>query len=467
MRTAKWHAIAIVLIAFGFFMVGLNRLPVPTVDGAVRASMARNIVRTGQIWPITYEGRVFADHPPLYVWLSAVSFKIFGVTDFAANLPQHLFAFLLVVVTGLIAAEVGLGSGAALAAALILCLTRDFVLSSVRGYIEPLLEFWIYLGIWFALVQRRSKRFWPSLAAGACIWLAAFSKGPVALWPFLFCGYLIFRHENRRQGSRKWTSLTAFFGATALLTLIWATWVQRNHFWPYWQQYFFHQVLGSALEGRGGAQQFEPLYFVKILLKFYWPWLPLLVFALWRFFKLPLHIRELAVFGFGFVGAFSLMKWKFWYYIAPAYPAFAIVIASVLPKSLSLKLNKPAFARAFAAVAALWILIGSAFPIPLHHERVPEVLAFKDAIHDSTIPGPVWYLRDPMDHNMIGTSGNWYFDRIVEKVPEEEEGRWEQQRLHSPAWIITGADFYKTCMKNWCRQARFVSTAGKSALLRY
>src|SRR5579871_4945804 len=144
---SKWHRRAVLLVAFAFFLAGMARVPVPTVDGAVRASMARNIVVNHQLWPITYEGRVFTDHPPLFLWSTALAFKTLGVNDLAANLVPRLAAFLTVLVTCAIAVEAGLGEGVGLAAVIILCLTRDFVLSSVRGYIEPMLELFIYLAL--------------------------------------------------------------------------------------------------------------------------------------------------------------------------------------------------------------------------------------------------------------------------------------------------------------------------------
>ncbi|MBI3544561.1 MAG: glycosyltransferase family 39 protein [Deltaproteobacteria bacterium] len=461
-------------MGFAFFMVGVNRVPVPTVDGAVRAAMARDIVQNHLLWPITYEGRVFTDHPPLYLWLTALSYKIFGLTDFAANLMPRLFAWLTVAITGIIALEAALGEGAALAAALILCLTRDFVLSSVRGYIEPVLEFFIYFGLYFTIRQRNSRLYWPAAAAGACVWLAAYSKGPVALWPFLFYLFLFIWNGQipRRRIKIVLTYLAAFAGCTA----VWAAWVTSRGDWQYWHSYLVKQVLSSALEGRDGAQSLEPTFFFKILAKYYWPWLPLLIWAVYRsvrsLFELDFSPRTsyawmFLVTGLGFVGGFSLMKWKLWYYIAPAYPAFALLIAlSLNPKQFAF-LGRRRVAKGVGALALAWIAFGSVFPVRLHRERVPEVLAFKETIVNSPVPGPVWYVRDPMDHNMIGTSGQWYFNRVVEKVTDEQESAWASSKLKGPAWIITGAEFHASCKSDWCARSQLIQSAGKSALLFY
>lgn len=417
--------------------------------------MARNMVRSGELWPISYQGQVFIDHPPLFIWLTALSYKIFGVTDFAANFMPRLFAFLTVVMTALIAFEAGFGWAVALATALILCLTRDFVLSSVRGYIEPLMEFWIYAAAYFTLRYVKKKRVWSAAAVGIAVWLAAYSKGPVALWPFLFCAYFL----------RRPRALASYLGAFAACTAIWATWNEVNGHWPYWSRYWHEQILGSALEGRGGAQRREPFYFVSILAQYYWPWLPLFLYSIYKCAREKRlgYTHAALVLALGFIGGFSLVKWKFWYYIAPAYPAMALLIAITFRKQIDSFLSRPSAAKKVAYAAFSWIFIASVFPVQLSRERVPEVLAFKDTILSSNVKGPVWFVRDPMDHNLIGTSGEWYFDRVVEKVMDET--KWQATKLKSPAWIITGAAEYKSCRSEWCAHSILIQSAGKSSLV--
>lgn len=468
-----WHIAAVVLTAFGLFLAGLNRVPVPTVDGAVRASEARNMVKSGQLWPVQYQGQTITDHPPLFLWLTAASYKVFGISDFAANLVQRFSAFLVVLLVALIALEAGLGRGTALLSALILCTTRDFVLSSVRGYIEPLLEVFIYTGLWFALYQKRARVRWPAITAGACVWLAAFSKGPVALWPFVF--FLVLMAWNGQTRRRRIQLIAMYLGSIALCSAGWAFWVHSSGQWDTWKHYLFGQVLSSALDGRGGAQQFEPLYFTHILFKFYWPWLP---FLLWSYYLSVRWIMELdfsskvsyswtfSIFGFGFIAGFSVMRWKFWYYIAPAYPAFALFIGTMLNGYCAKWLDRQEFARGALYLAAAWVAAVSALPISLHHERVPEVMAFRETIVNSGIEGPVWFVRNPMDHNMVGTSGEWYFDRVVKKISPKDERSWSAS-LRAPSWIIVGADEWQTCNEEWCRHSEFIMSTGKSALVKY
>lgn len=437
---SKWHLLAIFTLAYAVFFVGLDRAEVPTVDGAVRATEARTIVETGHWFPITYQEKAVNDHPPLFVWATAVSFKVFGVNDFAANFPSRLCAALTFIFTALIALEVGLSPGLALFAVLILATTRDFVLSSVRGYIEPMLEFFIYGGLWLAFRQRKRRSYWAALGAGICAFGAFFSKGPPALWPALAYAILLIwlgglPGARLRVFSIYVATLALCFGALAF-------WTNKHGYWNDWQMYLQKQVLSSALDGRGGAQSGDHLYFIKILLKFYWPWLPFLLIGIRRSFRwgISFELTDEAiyswifgVFALGFLAGFSLVKWQFWYYIAPAYPAMALFIASTSYSFTKKWFAAPAFAYSIFTIALTWILIGSAMPIPLGRERVPEVIAFKNTILNSKIEEPVLFFNAPNDHNMVGTSGEWYFHKPVLKVTSLPE-------IKHPTWVITASE---------------------------
>lgn len=481
-RKSNWHFSAIFLLAAVFFLVGSNRIPVPPVDGTVRATLARNIIDSGAWWPLQYEGHVFVDHPPLYVWLTALSFKFFGVQDFSALIVPRAFAFGTVLATAAIAIEAGLGVATALLAVLVLCLTRDFVLSSVRGYIEPLLSFFFYTGLWFVLRQKHTRHYWPSFFAAICTGLGFFAKGPVALWPTVFFSILL--GWNGQTAGRRWKYFWTYFGTLVGFLALWAGWITIAGQWPVWHEYFEKQLVGSALEGRGGAQTREPFFFAKILLKFYWPWLPLLLWSGIRFLRKLLNLNLsrftsynalFAIFGFGFVGGFSLMTWKFWYYIAPAYPAFALWIAANLMDSRRLRpvtrwLDGVSFAKAVTYVAIAGLIVLGSFPISLHRERVQEVMDFRHVIRAERADLPIYFVRSQRDHNLIGTSGAWYFGRTVEKVDEAHEAQWSQTLAGSRkrAWVLTDES---TCLPSqrptWCESARVVQVSKPTALMLY
>lgn len=62
---------------------------------AVQAQIARNMLTSGD-WVIArLDGVPYLEKSPLIYWLIAISYRIFGVHDWAARLPVALAAILL------------------------------------------------------------------------------------------------------------------------------------------------------------------------------------------------------------------------------------------------------------------------------------------------------------------------------------------------------------------------------------
>lgn len=474
-HSSRLYIWATVVFSIAITLAGASQKLVSPVDASMRASMARHIVETGTLFPPYYDGAALLDHPPGYIWSIAASFKIFGTNDFAAQFPGRLSAFLSLLLTWFIARRIGLGELAAFFSVFVLGSTRDFILIAMQGGIEPLLNLWSWLGFFFILPLRGQLRLaadpsslMRTALAAMCVLLAAFTKGPPAVWPLLFfMAVLVFYGGNIK---RRLFHLLVFFAALVAGALLWAWYIfAAGDLW-YWKWYWQDQVLGSALRGRNMQQGFEPLYFIQVLLKDYWPWLPLLLLSLYLQAKAVLrwrlpHPGVLALlFAAGFFAGFSIVKWKFWYYIAPAFPGFALFIAfAVEQRALFTRIaEKLRLGKTVLALSLLWILVISIFPIRLSSGRIPEIQVFKETMRDSPSAMPVWFVNHPGDHNMYATSGNWYFNRIVRKVTDV--AAWENG-LRGPAWIITGAEEFRSCKRDWCKNAGFTQTTGSSTLL--
>lgn len=472
---SKVYIWAAVVFSIAVTLAGATQKQVSPVDASMRASMARHIVETRTLFPPHYDGEILLDHPPGYIWSIAASFKIFGINDFAAQFPGRLSAFFSLLLVWLTARRIGLKESAAFFSVLVLGSTRDFILIAMQGGIEPLLSLWSWLGFYFLLPAQGEKYLATDRAAvlrtalaALCVVLSAFTKGPPAIWPLLFFTVLLLFYNKDLKG-RIFHS-TMFFITLAALSLVWYWYIIASGDLWYWKWYWHDQVLGSALRGRNMQQGFEPLYFVKVLAANYWPWLPVLLLsaalqakAAFRW-ALP-HPGVLAlIFAGGFFAGFSIVKWKFWYYIAPAFPGFAVFIAFAMERQNLFRriLEKIRLVHTVLALSLLWILIISIFPIKLSSNRMPEIQIFKETVRNSESTMPVWFVNHPGDHNMYATSGNWYFHRVVKKVAYVSA--WEKT-LKGPAWIITGAENFKSCKSDWCVQASFTQSAGGSTLV--
>ncbi|MEZ5172541.1 MAG: glycosyltransferase family 39 protein [Bacteroidia bacterium] len=78
------------------FCIYLLNVPVDImdVDAAQYASMGREMLENGDFLHVYDRGNEYLDKPPLIFWLTAVSYQLFGINNFAFKFPAILFALL-------------------------------------------------------------------------------------------------------------------------------------------------------------------------------------------------------------------------------------------------------------------------------------------------------------------------------------------------------------------------------------
>lgn len=144
------------------------------------AEMAREMFVTGDFFSVRVGFEPFWEKPPLYAWMQALSFSLFGINEWAARLPNAMAG----VVTPLLCWVFGrrwLGRSSA-------WLWPAFLVGSVLphfyfkvGLIDPWFNVFIYGAIYLWSRER-----WKT--SGAVLGLAVLTKGPVALLLFLPAG---------------------------------------------------------------------------------------------------------------------------------------------------------------------------------------------------------------------------------------------------------------------------------------
>lgn len=80
-------------LIIGVYITGMF-VDLMEADAAQYASMSLEMMRTGSYLEIYHRGADYIDKPPLIFWTTALSFKIFGVSNFTYKLPSVLFTLL-------------------------------------------------------------------------------------------------------------------------------------------------------------------------------------------------------------------------------------------------------------------------------------------------------------------------------------------------------------------------------------
>ncbi len=88
--------LAVILIAAAVYLACAVSPPSLQDDvDAVQAQIARNMIASGDWVTPRLDGIIYLEKPPLIYWLMALSFKVFGVYDWAARVPIALSAIAL------------------------------------------------------------------------------------------------------------------------------------------------------------------------------------------------------------------------------------------------------------------------------------------------------------------------------------------------------------------------------------
>jgi 4-amino-4-deoxy-L-arabinose transferase-like glycosyltransferase len=316
----------------------LGKSSIWDANEAFYAETPREMLTSGDYLAPHFNFAPRAQKPPLTYWAVLLSYKLFGVREFAVRVPSALAAIGVILFCYGLAHRL-FSPQAALIASIIAATTARLFILARRLPIDILLLFFL-VGMLFFLVQAiqtRKRRAW------ACVYLFAgcgfLTKGPVALF-IPGVSYLLWALWARRF---KWRALYPFMGAAIfmLIALPWYAAIFHRHGWTYIAPFFLRDNLGRfASESLGPSRGI--FYYISVGLTDFFPWSILAlvgVSVLWIHRK---SISPLKGLEFGLPLSwcactfllFSLSKNKQEYYIAPMYPAAAVILSGILDKTI-------------------------------------------------------------------------------------------------------------------------------------
>jgi 4-amino-4-deoxy-L-arabinose transferase-like glycosyltransferase len=302
------------------------------------AEIPREMLQRGD-WIVPYlQGEPYFDKPPLLYWLVMISYRLFGVHDWAARLVPALAVHLSVLLTYWIGRR-SLGERAAFRGALVLTLTPGLLGIGRLLTMDGLLTLWVTLGLLCGFEATRTaklRRVW-WLSAAVAVGLGLLTKGPIAL--LLVVPPLWFYRRLTVPGAPlHWRDRLAFVGVALAVALPWYVALTLSN--PQFAGYFLweHNVVRFL-------QPFDHLEPV-------WYYLPLLALALIPATPLVLPLlrylgngdpatqaTRTGAFGFTLLAGlwvvlfFSLSGCKLPTYILPALPFLALALGHFLAHS--------------------------------------------------------------------------------------------------------------------------------------
>ena len=358
---------------------------------AVQAQIAHNMLQSGDWVTARLDGVKYLEKSPLKYWMMAVSFRVFGVHDWAARVPIALATVLLSWVTAQFGVwafgnRTGWYSGLVLATSVGLFLFTRILIPDV------ILTLTITLAMWSLLRTLEEGEAHPgrwALGMWAAMGTGLLLKGLIAAL-FPVAAGLLYLHLTKQLWQRRtWKRLRPFTGMAVFL-LIAAPWhvlatlanppyldftmhSERGSYHGFFWFYFMNEHVLRFLNLRypRDYDTVPRLYFWLFHLLWLFPWsvyFPAAVRLSYRKGDRASRVRLLALCWAGFILAFFTLSTTQEYYSMPCYPALALLLGSAIASgapALGWGTKAIAAIASMAAVviaAILWMVRGMAAP---------------------------------------------------------------------------------------------------------
>ncbi len=377
-----WLVLALTC-AFYVATAGVPRL-FDQIDGQY-AGASREMLARGDALVPTQDGVPRLQKPPLLYWLELEAFRLFGVNEFAARLPVTVATLGWFAATGAFAWRITRRAVAAAAAALVLATCAGTFFFTHLVMPEPLLSLAVLVALhalWSALDGRRSPRtrFACLLGAYACMALGALAKGLHALaWPALACTLYAAAVPGARAGLRR---AAAFWPGWLLFAALLAPWYAaiEGRYPGFLVDHFWNEQIGHVFNRRWppDTDRVPLLIFWAQHLVLWFPWslalpmtAPVLVDAWTRRRREP-ATPTLLLLALFLVNALTISFSSIQdYYLLPAWPVFAVMVAAAFCRWDAFV--RAWCARAGAALAALGLAALAGVGLWQHASAVPTV----------------------------------------------------------------------------------------------
>lgn len=390
-RLQRWSVPAFLLLAFLALLHGNHRVGLFESSEARYAEVAREMVDTGDYLSPQIDYVHHFTKPPLTYWITAAGYRLFGASPFGARFFVAVASVLLLAVTAwLCRLEQPRSSGVAAAAFLFFNL-EFFALSKVLTT-DLYLALWIASG--FLLWRLREAGRLParlfSLLFGVAAALGFMTKGPICLlfWVVVLVPYSLWKDRGLGLGPLASPWCWAPF---ALLVLPWFVSVGVLH--PGLLKYL---ILKEAVEAAYSSARYHPgpfYYYLPVLLAGFFPWW-ILVAARWREAIRP-ERRLWLLWAVVPALLWSVFAAKMPTYVLPAFPAWALLAASVCCEGEGAprwSLLAAAGAMFGASLAALAYLSYGAAELPAPGRTAGALLAVSAALALAALL-PAWRRR--------------------------------------------------------------------------
>lgn len=344
----QFYIIFLYLLLAIVYVVGMF-VPLMENDSAQHATMAMRMVLENDFINLYRGGEPYLDKPHFHFWISAISFKIFGITHFAYRIPALIFTIIgAISCYGL--AKIIYSKKEGVVASLVFLSSQAIIISTSDLRTDAVLTGACALSIWQLILYIEKKRLMNIIIGSIFAGIAFSTKGYLGLSVIFICITTHLFYKRDIKAIWNWKVLIGLFFLLLSITPV---------VYAYYLQFDANPetlingktnvsgvkfILWDHVFNRLNAKGFEPnnsdfLFFFHSLLWAFFPWAVLMYFAMFKNIKLFFKnkFKQLKNFEiFSSIGILivliliSISKFKLPHYLNSLYPVLSVLVAGYL-----------------------------------------------------------------------------------------------------------------------------------------
>jgi len=314
-------------LCIGALILFFFRLGMPTLepwDEAWYGAVAQTIVKSNNWVYLKWQGEPFLDHPPMGMWLMALSYTLFGVTEFSTRLPSAIAGVFTVLLMYLSALHLYQKKSIGVVASIILTTSVWYLLRVRSGNLDALLVFFFIGTFYSALRSKDEKKWFPiSMMFFGCLMMTKTLIG-AAMVPVL-----IFLNWQNIVNPKRWNAL--IFGIILFVIIVFPWYQAQFMLYPNFAEHHFKTIgmRNQSLFSYFIIHPKLPLYYLHMgVRKWYYLWIVAGLYSFlslrWKSIKTASVFVWLICMIFPFLGSSKTELW----HLIPVYLPLSLITSS-------------------------------------------------------------------------------------------------------------------------------------------
>ncbi|MFH1960991.1 MAG: glycosyltransferase family 39 protein [Patescibacteria group bacterium] len=330
----------LVVLAGSFIFYKLGRPALSDWDESIYALISENILHLkGDAFALVWRENALRDgngywfeKPPLYMWLTAFTYFIFGINEFSARFVSAIAGVAGVLAVYLFGKKM-FSEKIGIISAVVLATTTHWIFQSRNGTLDILTAVWILLAMYSFWKSQKTQTSWKWV--GIFLGLVAMTKGAVVAIPiavlslFVLVDFIFLKNKLYRL--KHFLTIILWF---LIIAVPWHAIEIIRFGREFIDSYFLYHILERSQGIEGHTQDFW--WYLVVLKVWFRHWavvlIPSLVFSIYtvvsnRFSKEQKRpLVFLILWGFVTFLILSISKSKIQWYLVPIYPPLAILV---------------------------------------------------------------------------------------------------------------------------------------------